>query len=205
MHRQSAEQAIAQLNGSLIGNNRIRLSWGRNSASTTPYLNSIGAAPSQPNPVATSVGGAVWKQPVPVSSAGYHALSAASSPRSPDRLFFASQQSTATTPSPFSTPSSNSSLMEMIGYTELDSINWRAPESNLNNSIVPSTMATSSNSGILDPITRPSTSFANPLPSTLGSRVHPIFGAMSAPASPEHRKMSATPVPDLSKLSDIWS
>lgn len=32
VHRQSAEQAIAQLNGAIIGANRIRLSWGRNSA-----------------------------------------------------------------------------------------------------------------------------------------------------------------------------
>ena len=52
VHRQSAEQAISQLNGSIIGGNRVRLSWGRNntSASTSPTLPSI------------STSSATWKQ-----------------------------------------------------------------------------------------------------------------------------------------------
>jgi RNA recognition motif-containing protein len=39
VHRHSAEQAIAQLNGCMIGSNRVRLSWGRNN--TTAPLSPV--------------------------------------------------------------------------------------------------------------------------------------------------------------------
>lgn len=208
VHRQSAEQAIAQLNGSLIGNNRIRLSWGRNSNPS----NSQNAPQQQPqhpmmlnqhqsvaqNPLFSA--GAMWKQQM-----GSYQVS--SPPSSPERLLFASSNgnSLTNTPSPFSTASSVSSTNDRNGVPDVESLRWPQEAA--------APMPSGPASVPSDPsISRPTSSFANPLPSSsLGYRTLPsLFRAMSAPASPEpHQKNLAngnlTNLKTDRPLSGIWN
>jgi RNA recognition motif-containing protein len=271
VHRQSAEAAIAQLNGSLVGTNRIRLSWGRNSTAVMPsqfaqsgmmppqaamqhshhqmsqqqqhhqHFNSgfslttptaMHHAYHQPPTAATqnlvSQAGnnpSLWTKPTTLNTLAY---TASSPPRSPERLYATNQSGSMSTPSsPFAppshspvfqhqplsaTPSGNANDSSLLGggFSELDHFNWRNESAS---------MTGGGSSSVVDPIMRPATSFANPLPSSsLGYRSIPsLFGALSAPSSPETRHAvgphhsldlttsgSNSTINTSTKLSDIW-
>ncbi len=114
VHRQSAEQAISQLNGTLLGGNRVRLSWGRSNASLAGFIPS-GATPISPT----------WKSNAPFSPV--FSSNPASPASSPEKAF--------ATPSPFMSPAaspapvSNSTAMlrepldEM--YHEFENYIWK--------------------------------------------------------------------------------
>jgi hypothetical protein len=65
LHRQSAEQAIAQMNGYTINGSRVRLSWGRNGSASGP--GNFGAGASGPGGMVAAVTASSEWRP-----SGYH-------------------------------------------------------------------------------------------------------------------------------------
>ncbi|KAI3642298.1 hypothetical protein MP228_011853 [Amoeboaphelidium protococcarum] len=117
VHRQSAEQAITQLNGCLIGTNRVRLSWGRNSNGSGGTLSSFASPQSIGNQQLSAFRGDAQfiRSPRPTVQFAGHG-GAGGQYATPERSIYnvrnvtsyssgaQSNISNATTPSPYSTP-----------------------------------------------------------------------------------------------------
>lgn len=163
VHRQSAEQAITQLNGAMIGPNRIRLSWGRNSA--------IGSNMSSPAMSNGYIGGN-WKNCAPQN---FSFGSASSSP-----LPLASPEKPTPNSSPYDIRSNGSEPSGLRPF-ENDSI-WRTDVSLFSNSVSRGGMLSSpirSSPGEMN-FTPFNPSTTTPSPPTPGSQAapHPVCGGL---------------------------